>query len=243
MDLNCHCIEPIVSNVKLHFRVNDVDIFGGVNINIRAACDIVTNHIDIYQNQTTESSYHIKARLCDNFILVRCKPRKRATSITSKAIVFTIFPNSGHVNVCGVRDFDVVRNVLVLFNRIFKTTLELNSVTIDNSTSSGKLLCHALGKNTKRLNLAGLKRFIQQDSECIERGLQLSLRPHFFPGGVLRQGKGKCSILLFATCKYVIVGAKTQSEITRAHRLTCALTRRWSRTTTLETSSAPTAAW
>ena len=55
----------------------------------------------------------------------------------------------------------------------------------------------------------------------VEDKITLSLRPYFFPGAVIRR-ENKCSIVLFATGKFIIIGAKSRAEIDHAYDTICA---------------------
>lgn len=141
-------------------------------------------------------------------------------------IVFTIFHKSGHVNVSGVRDFSKIEEALAIFNRLFKTAVSREKITVDNSTSSGSLFTPLIASSEKivavqRLNLKELKNRVESVGG---EESTLHLRPHFFPGAVFRR-KGKSTLIVFTTGKFIIVGAKNRLQIREAHRALCAITR------------------
>ncbi|MCG8669261.1 MAG: hypothetical protein MI867_07585 [Pseudomonadales bacterium] len=87
-----------------------------------------------------------------------------------------------------------------------------------------------------RLDLVRLKQLI--DSEGDPQQVRLSLRPHFFPGAVLRRRQQNGSVILFNTAKYVVVGAKNRRQVEDAHKFACAITSELLKTNTPETLSA-----
>lgn len=89
---------------------------------------------------------------------------------------------------------------------------------------------------SKCLDLVRLKKHI--DSQADPSQLKFSLRPHFFPGGILRRRGANGSVILFDTASYVIVGAKTPLEIKSTYEFLCAITSTYVRTSTRETSCA-----
>ena len=119
-----------------------------------------------------------------------------------KRLVFTIFQGRHYVNVTGVKNFELISEAVNTFNLFFREKVLLSDITIDNSTSSGSL--------GKRVNLVATRCFL--DSEKNSTGYRLSLRPHYFPGGVLRK-KGHNTVIIFATGKYIIVGAKSPETV------------------------------
>lgn len=125
--------------------------------------------------------------------------------------VFTVF-TSGHVNVTGVKSFDRVNESVLAFTSEFGLSFQncCETIVIDNSTSSAcVLLC-----NNERIDLSSLKGKVENST--------LSLRPHFFPGAVLRR-KNKCTIIVFTTGRFIIIGAKSQEAVCEAYRTICAI--------------------
>lgn len=140
-------------------------------------------------------------KLYHNFVTVRPWTSQEQDVRT----VFVIFPKSGHVNVSGIRGFDRVGHALTAFNSVFKTNIGPERVTVSNSTSSGRL--------KTRLDIVRLRRFVETDPDCKRDNITLGLRPHSFPGALLRR-KGSASAILFANGKYTIIGAKSREEVT-----------------------------
>lgn len=124
--------------------------------------------------------------------------------------VFTIF-TSGHVNATGVKSFSEISAAVKLFSKQFGLSYDecSKSVIIDNSTSS------AFVPLKNRLNLALLRNKLGNSSS-------LSLRPHFFPGAVIRR-KEKCTIVIFTTGRFIIIGAKSPDEVREAFDTICAI--------------------
>jgi hypothetical protein len=162
--------------------------------------------------------------------------------------VYTIFPDRGYVNVSGVGDFGEIGPALDWFNSVFKTSVSMRRAKVDNSTSSGRLACAHAAHASGRLNLPRFKNYIEHNcAEAREKRLRFSLRPFYFPGGVLQCGRRgapdrKGSAILFANAKYVLVGPKSPEEIGELHRLVCALTTKYTSAATQATPSAGTAA-
>ena len=90
------------------------------------------------------------------------------------------FCNSNQVNISGLKTFGCIKACLARCVLLFGVKIDVQSVIVDNSTSSG-----CLGKS---INLWELKNFLDQDKRCesAEGGYTLSLRPTDFPAGVLR---------------------------------------------------------
>lgn len=187
---------PSVSNIKFRFSLSNEKI-----------------HLPLARDDTLLlASDSTSVKHVNNFVIIR----------VSK-IVFTIFHKSGHVNVSGVRDFSKIEEALRIFNDLFKTEVTEKKIIIDNTTSSGSLFDSSTSEAaySKRIDLRELKRRVDLlGSEDIS----LSLRPHFFPGAVFRR-RGKGTLIIFATGKFIIVGAKNRLQVREAHRALCAITR------------------
>lgn len=214
----CECQPPQTANVKLHFTVRSDD--GGRWLEEA-----------LKRRRIPVVSYR-------NFFVFRL-------TASPPPFVYTIFPRCRFVNVSGVKDFDHVQQAVDVFNETFKTSVKVEETVVDNSTSSGRLVCarhHPLG----RLSLPRLKRCLDAANQSVprEQRLHLGLRPFSFPGGVLRFGGsggsngGKGSAILFTNAKYVIVGAKSAEAVRRVHKRICAITRQSATTSTPETWSA-----
>lgn len=257
----CLCEPPVTHNVKFRFRVDKVlfsDATAAAAANeatrervARGCADPVTIATDIIWHcvLTAFVEQSINITVCRNFIIIKLSPRAADTHL--RKFVYTVFPGSGHINVSGVKDFAHIQSALDVFNQIFKTGATLADIKVDNSTSSGRLLCHCddtcSSSNSRRLNLYLLKRFVDSDPASQAAGFYLSLRPHFFPGAVLRRrgqaAKKRASVILFANCKFVIVGAKSPEHIRETHRAVCALTRQCMTMSRGERPSAQSVGW
>ena len=137
------------------------------------------------------------------------------------------------MNVSGVRTFFDICNALQNFNSAFKTDIGFCDVIIDNSTSTGLIrLCDS----GRRLNLHRLQQHIlctKYQQKADRYIVHFSLRPHFFPGGVLRLYKPfRGSAIVFSSRKYIIVGARSCEEINATVELLCACIHRSLRTST-----------
>ena len=186
-------------NVKFHFKLSDKNLAQKIVLDERAN-----------ENQQSQTRHK-------NFCIKRIEKN-----------VFTIF-SSGHVNVTGVRSFDDVRKTIDIFTSQFNT-VEKNSIVIDNSTTVASYFgTKSKEKNSaqhseKRINISALTSIIKNDLSN-EDNITLSLRPHFFPGAVIRR-KNKCTIIVFTTGRFIIIGAKSTDEVIEAYDTVCAIIRR-----------------
>ena len=206
----CCCKLPKVHNVKFHFK-----------------CPIFHSKAGL-QRRLLEATFQQPpilrtVKYCRNFAVLKVNPQKQLT--------FTIFPKSGHVNVSGVPTFDHISEALSVFNELFGCVVTARQIAVDNSTSSGSFSCCLLPDSQAKLDIVGLKNYL--DSELPEGG-SFSLRADHFPGCVLKV-PGYNSVILFANCKYVIVGAKGRKDILQTREQACALIHRAYRTITLAT--------
>ena len=249
----CCCPKPTVYNVKFHFRVFPTNCIFDCLLTGRGCQEdssVDTSHTDTASTKKKNKKRAvIRVQLgtcsatvcfCRNFLVLRPDSNK---------FVFTIFHKSGHVNVSGVKDFTVIPEVLSYFNSVFKVHITPTQVVVDNSTASGYIQStQSPLSQPDFLNLHQLHQYISQakrgtDLSCEHssgKRCYLSLRPHYFPGGVFKIEKSTCTVILFTTKKYIIVGAKCEKEIHETQRLLCAIICQSLRTSTQVTSSAPT---
>ena len=207
----CSCRIPTIHNVKFHFK-----------------CPIFQSKADL-QRRLLQAAFQQPrilrtVKYCRNFVVLKVVPQNKLT--------FTVFPKSGHVNVSGVRNFDRIADALSIFNELFGCAVTTRQIAVDNSTSSGSFSC-CLPRpfQASKLDILGLKGHF--DSELPEGG-SFSLRADHFPGCVLKV-PGYNSVILFANCKYVIVGAKGRRDILQTREKACALIRHAYQTITLAT--------
>lgn len=163
--------------------------------------------------KTHNVKFHFKTNKSDYFTI--CQKTKNLIKyknfcvIKLSKIVYTIF-TSGHINGTGVKSFDEVTSAVEEFINQYNLCHEFctSSIKIDNSTSSATVcLSH-------RIYLPDLIPFIRE-------GI-LSLRPDFFPGAVLRRNN-KCTIVIFTTGRFIIIGAKSKEETFDAYNTICLL--------------------
>ena len=153
----------------------------------------------------------------------RCRVTRTKNLIVLRAFhyAFTIFAKNNSdresvifeaksVNVTGIRNFGDIKQAVRVFNFITRQCIHAKEAIIDCTTASGST------KNAIPLNLSLIKYRLDQEN----KNFRVSFDPHFFPGAVLRQ-KGFGTVLLFASGKYVIVGAKSQKNIEDTHTATC----------------------
>lgn len=207
------CCYAAVHNIKFHFVISSLASLSSQDV----------------QDLFSDSRSFKEIKLYRNFIVLR--------SATTK-LVFTIFPKSGHINASGVRKFHLLQEALDNFNNEFSFRVSLEQCVIDNSTSSGRLcaacssyLCFSSNTlqqqqqqhNKRKISLYKLKDKVEQQQGRGEE-LCFSLRPHFFPGGVLRR-KDKCTIITFSSGNFIVIGAKSLEEIREAVQTLCAIIR------------------
>lgn len=127
--------------------------------------------------------------------------------------VFTIF-TSGHVNATGIKSFDEVNEAVSCFCEKFDVCYKdcVKSLKIDNSTSSAYI------SSPEKIYLPDLTKHLEEGT--------LSLRPEFFPGAVLRRDK-KCTVVIFSTGRFIIIGAKSKEEAQDANNAICLLISRY----------------
>jgi len=112
---------------------------------------------------------------------------------------FTLFSASGHCNSSGTRRFDRVQDTVRLFNLIFNARLRVEDIKVVNTTASGQ--CTPPSATAIHSAARGSTAF----------ACRLSLRPHFFPGIVIRRS-GQPTCILFSTGKFVILGALSELQ-------------------------------
>ena len=270
MERRCQCASPHTSNIKFHFVLSNSN---GDEKNVLQLlskyregewnCPEIIKSIEPCRNfavirlepegRVATAAEAEAAKLERKGQRGRGRRRKRGgeggkTDVTvNEVLVYTIFPQKGYVNVSGVRGFDRIPLAVNLFNDAFKSHVKLAETVVDNSTSSGRLLC-CTHRTSGKLSLPRFKRFLDTDPRARQQRLCLGLRPFHFPGGILRFRSDCCkkkklgSVILFSNAKYVIVGAKSTEDIQAIHQSVCALTTACTKTSTLGTWSALTVA-
>ena len=204
----CSCKLPKIHNVKFHFR-------GPI---FQSKVDLQQRLIQaVFQQPRLLRT----VKYCRNFVVLKVASKSRLT--------FTLFPKSGHVNVSGVQNFDHITAALSVFNELFDCAVSVRQISVDNTTSSGSFsCCLPPSPHASKLDIVGLKGYF--DSGLPEGG-SFSLRADHFPGCVLKV-PGYNSVIIFANCKYVIVGAKRRKDILQTREKACALIHRAYRTIT-----------
>lgn len=218
---------PRVSNVKVHFCLGRPK---------------KTPPIFFAADAVARGDFEV--RDCGNFTVIRDKTfkrgppprrrRRRGDSAESKktrgrALVYTLFHRNGHVNITGIERFSRVRGALARFSELFGECVPESDVVIDNSTASGQIertsLQAATAGGRASLNFYALRDFLKHPREGSAAAAAenlLFLRPHFFPGALLKhRDRARSTIILFPSAKYVIVGAKNREAIREAHERLC----------------------
>lgn len=117
--------------------------------------------------------------------------------------VYTIFYNKGYINCTKIPNYSGISEAISEFCDTFGLTRQdlSSGITIDNTTSSGKF--------KHRLNLLELKHKIEQADQYQE--IRTKFNPSFFPGLFVKY-HFLGTIILFASGKYSVVGAKCQNQ-------------------------------
>lgn len=172
---------PKTCNVKGHFKIN------------KSACEKICDIL-----KSSDLAFDIKN--FHNFMVLR---------FPDQSYIYTLFTTSGHVNVTGIKSFDLVKDSADFFAKTFDLVLDSDCVKVDNSTSTGRII-------GGRLNLLSVKSKLED--KC--SNTSFILRPHFFPGGVIRRKKLP-TVILFASGKYIIVGSKSEEESIKTYTSIC----------------------
>ena len=163
----------------------------------------------IISEETLQNISQSKSSRWGNYFTVRLSQHSK--------IVYSIFPAAKFVNITGVGTFECIPQVLAEFNSIFKTCVRNEDVTVDNSTAAGSF-CQPGGI---RLNLLCIKQFLDRAPSAFTSS-RITLYPRFFPAAVLRT-RYEPTVLLFASGKYTIVGAKSPEQIQTSYRKLCVI--------------------
>ncbi len=151
---------------------------------------------------------------------------------------FIVFPTSGSVIATGVRSPIDAISALALFSSL--TGVERPSTwsrRVVNSTYVGDIACCQPPISAHR-SLSCYKRTQEEEEEEVN----ISFRPQFFPGGLIRWRAAKHgSVNLFNNGKYVIVGVRKEKEaVWLCQKLSALIKTHWT-TTRPRTSCAWTA--
>lgn len=151
------------------------------------------HHLDLDALVKRARERNFSHQLFHNFVVFR-----------REALSFTLFFKSGHVNCSGTRtSADIHRSLEEAFE-IFGKRLTEEDTTISSSTWSGRFP-HTL------LNIPCSKDALHLSGKPVK----VSLRPSKFPGAVVRCDHFP-TLLIFRNGKYIIVGAKSYSEVEEA---------------------------
>jgi TATA-box binding protein (TBP) (component of TFIID and TFIIIB) len=116
---------------------------------------------------------------------------------------YVIFPESGFVNICGIKSFDDVPNVIDKMCKDFsldKTKLRCE-ITIDNVCASGDF--------KREIELCCL-----QEKIYCNKGFTVYKNQNYSPSAICKSTSFG-TILVFSSGKYIIVGAKTLQDVER----------------------------
>ena len=217
----CRVTAPLLKNLVLHFKVLPEERERLSQVGLRTG------------------RYDASRR---NFYVLKLARHSTAKSWSGgvrqrrHVVSFTVFPSSGSVIATGVRSSSDVLSALSLFSSL--TDLKRPSAwsrKVVNSTYVGSVTCGDSPVSTHR----SLARYKESGEKAEE--VNISFRPQFFPGGLIRWRATPGSVNLFNNGKYVVVGVRTESEARWLGRRLCALIRTHWTTTKSRTSCAWTA--
>lgn len=119
---------------------------------------------------------------------------------------YIIFPN--HINITGIKSIKDLENVKTELCKTFflDPSLLQEDTVIDNITANGSF--------KRRLDLAELKKTLNSE----KNNFKVDFDRNYFPGAFCKTYK--CgTIILFASGKYVIVGAKCPTNVTKIYKM------------------------
>lgn len=141
--------------------------------------------------------------------------------------VFMAYPKKGHINVTGIKSFEAIKGIPQSIQTHFSIDVRSEDIVVDNSTVHGEI-------DARNLILYDLQKNISEE-------VTVSIRPHHFPGAVIRQKKQtghkkkseidiapnkeekKGTINLFVSGKFVIVGCSSIAAINSSFAQLCSL--------------------
>ena len=135
-----------------------------------------------------------------------CKKYNNFFVFRLKSFTFSIFEQSGHVNISGLKNFQEISNSIDIFNRFFNTNINTSDIIIDNSTANDRISTH------QKINLPKFKTIFDKEKKNSFQEIRLSLFPNFFPAIIIR-APNKPTVLFFASGKFIIIGAKSEKQI------------------------------
>ena len=199
---------PCVKNVKIHFKL------------------LRPLHAHTLENQVRQiSSEQCEAKRHNNYYVIRNRDSK---------LIYTVFTNSKHVNITGIKGFNCIQSALAHFNKDFNQNIKRSQVVVDNSTASGKFFF--IGPSHKNQPVDCDDDFepffpLQQikflvDHHLLFQHMRFSLAPAGFPGGVIRIS-GWPTAILFASGRFTIVGGKSNQKIRETYSELCFCVRIW----------------
>ena len=138
-----------------------------------------------------------------NFITIRLGRR----------VTYTVFPESGHVNATGIKDFDSIEHEVNNFTSTYNLPpIPLSAISIDNSTATGRI------KSACRIQFPPLVRTAQNTE--LKYVINIRIRPHYFPAALIRPVRRTvpttyfpATIVLFANGKFNILGASSRGQV------------------------------
>ena len=135
-----------------------------------------------------------------NFIVVKDQHRQ----------TYIIFPHKGFVNITGVKNYSAICEVIPKFCETFRlcsSDVSQPVLVIDNISAAGNF--------HKTVNLSRLQKKINTSEEKL---FSVHCNRQYYPGAFCKR-KGVGTITVFASGKYVIVGAKCREDVTTLAQL------------------------
>lgn len=150
--------------------------------------------------------------------------------------VYSVFDKSSHINVSGIRNFDDIKGAVMMFNAQFSADINVNNISVDNCTASGKL---------EKNHIVCVQKIL---AEREKHSVHVRIRSRIFPSIIIRQAKRRQlqgeekrgTIILFSNKKFIIVGCNSLSSVQKTFQTLCALTQQPSMTCPQQQASVST---
>ena len=129
--------------------------------------------------------------------------------------VYCVFDKNKHINASGIKDFDDIKGAVNAFNVQFHTNIDVNNISVDNTTVSGKL-------DTELYSVCISKILAEKEKHFAN----VKIRSRVFPSIIIRPKNKSGTIILFNNNKFIIVGCKSRELVHNTYCLLCVLTQR-----------------
>lgn len=179
---------PIVNNVKARFSVND-------------PCRTIKAAL----MRGNDNSFALTVQTYSNFSVVRLAGEKYVYTVWEKKLD----NKTVHVNVCGVRNFYLLEDAILVFCLYFdinRVDIVSGSIRVDNSTFSAHL---------SPLSFIDLSSTMKQINCRKQEGIVALIHPQYKGRLIVRfvkSGEKVGSLIISARGKYSIVGCKSEKK-------------------------------